>query len=191
MRRLFSGLALAAALSVAAPSLAAVAVPGVQDPDGVEAVPLVVVEDEATRKQALAARYLELTVTEAMSKVMGAFIDEQMKAMTEASPEEVAWVRATLPGMTLEMAEIMVERLTPSYAEALSLTELEALVAFFETPMGRSISRDIAEVSLAQEAIIYEVMEEMMVEYEEKYCAAFDCVELGLAPTVGKDSYRH
>lgn len=191
MRRLFSGLALAAALSVAAPSLAAVTVPAVQDPDAATALPLVDVADEATRKQELAARYLQLTVTEAMSKVMGAFIDEQMKAMTEASPEEVAWVRATLPGMTLDMADKMVERMTPSYAEALSLTELEALVAFFETPMGRSISRDIAEISLAQEAVIIEVMEEMMVEYEEKYCAAFDCAELGLAPTVGKNADRH
>lgn len=152
------------------------------DPDNEKPVLVVVAPGAADvvdpQRMELASRYLQLTITEAMNKSMGMLTEQLLKTVEDASEEEQAWTRQQFPEMMSSVMDAMVERMAPVYAERLSLEELEALVSFFDTPMGRSISRRIVEASLEQQEALVEVMLAEMVEYEAKYCAMFGCEDM-------------
>ena len=177
-----SGLALLLSLNAAPTAWA--------DPDTQEPA-VVVVEADAGREErlTLASRYLELTITEALSKSMTPLVDQMMKDVGDASEEEQAWAREQFPEMMTGMMQAMVERMAPIYADRLSEDELAALVEFFQTPQGRSISRRLVEASLDQQEVLVDVMTETIAEYEAKYCAVFDCEALTLGATSQKDGY--
>ncbi|MFE9084076.1 DUF2059 domain-containing protein [Brevundimonas sp. NPDC003935] len=91
-------------------------------------------------------------------------------------PEEQArWFRRhALQIMNTHMRP-MIDEMTRDYAERFSEAELRALVAFYETPMGRGIARKQMEAGMAQGEIMQRFEVAYLTDLMTKFCAEFDC----------------
>lgn len=65
--------------------------------------------------------------------------------------------------------------LTDDVAEIFILQELEAMVAFFDTPLGRSISDKNFELGMRVQAVMAPHLITALTRLSEKYCARFEC----------------
>jgi hypothetical protein len=80
-----------------------------------------------------------------------------------------------MPAMIGRMMNRLMADLAPVYAETFTLEELEAQIAFYRTPVGRQVAAKTVELGVAQENLLQGAMAGFLVEFEQKYCAAFDC----------------
>lgn len=146
--------------------------PPVSLEDMLEATPA---RDDAVVRRELAERYIALTEGEGIAEVM-ASMTEDLMAMTPDMPEDQrAWFRRTLPAEMTAFADRLMEQMIPLYAEAMTIDELNALIAFHETPLGRSIARKQIELGARMGVMMEFAQIEFQLQLMQKYCAAFDC----------------
>lgn len=127
------------------------------------------------RREVLAHRYVDLMQTDSFGKIVSAMLEQEL-ANDGDTPEEVrAFVREQGPIFMTRMVEQMMAELVPVYARAFTEDELEALVAFYETPMGQSIARKDIELGVETEEIMTRAVAQMALDFFAKYCAAFEC----------------
>jgi hypothetical protein len=167
--RIFIVLLAAAWLGLAAPAAA-------QDPAG------------QARRLELAAQYLDLTQGETLRKSINAYFEETF-AEAELPADQRDWLaqnmsvafdramRATFADMTDNVAELFTEQ------------ELEAMIAFYDTPLGRSITEKSFQFGVQLETAMAPHLTEVFTQLGEKFCARFECPvgeeaesKLGLQP---------
>ena len=154
---MFAAAALAAS-AIAAPALA-------QDPD-------------AARRLQLAEQYVELSLGENIAALVGQIVEEDLAASPDMSDRERAWMRANMPPMILEAIDRMAKDMAPIYAETFTIEELEALVAFYSTPLGQAVAIKEFELGSRIDELLGGAMIEFFQTFEAKYCAEFDCEPL-------------
>lgn len=77
------------------------------------------------------------------------------------------------------MLELALADVRDDVADSFTAPELDALIAFYDTPLGRSIINKEAEISIAlQEAMAPHLMIRMAT-VGEKFCQRFDCSDMG------------
>lgn len=130
---------------------------------------------QTSERQALAERYVQLSIT-GMDKAMQELLDGQVAQWDASVPEEQArWFRRhALQIMNTHMRP-MIDEMTRDYAERFSEAELRALVAFYETAMGRGIARKQMEAGMAQGEIMQRFEVAYLTDLMTKFCAEFDC----------------
>lgn len=136
-------------------------------------------------QQALASRFIELSLGDNLSKAMNDYIDQMVAADSNLEPDQADWMRANLPAAALDMVEELAAQLVPVYAEVLTEQELRALVEFYDTPMGREIARKMVTLTLESEEMVQGAMERFTTEIFTKFCAEFECPAWG---TAGEDA---
>ncbi|MEN5169173.1 DUF2059 domain-containing protein [Brevundimonas pondensis] len=146
---------------------------------------------QTSGRQALAERYVQLSLI-GMDKMMQEQLDAQIAQWDASVPAEQArWFRRhALPIMETHM-QPMIVALTSDYAERFTEAELGALVAFYETPMGRGIARKQMEAGMEQGELLQQFEVAYLTDLMTKFCAQFDCE--GAAPkgdAAGKPSRR-
>lgn len=156
--RILATLALCLGLFTAAPALA-------QDPD-------------AARRLQLAEQYVELSLGENIAALVGQIVEEDLAASPDMSDRERAWMRANMPPMILEAIDRMAKDMAPIYAETFTIEELEALVAFYSTPLGQAVAIKEFELGSRIDELLGGAMIEFFQTFEAKYCAEFDCEPL-------------
>jgi hypothetical protein len=156
--RILAALALCLGLFTAAPALA-------QDPD-------------AARRLQLAEQYVELSLGENIAALVGQIVEEDLAASPDMSDRERAWMRANMPPMILEAIDRMAKDMAPIYAETFTIEELEALVAFYSTPLGQAVAIKEFELGSRIDELLGGAMIEFFQTFEAKYCAEFDCEPL-------------
>lgn len=133
--------------------------------------------DEATVRRELAERYLELAQGDSLADLAQAYIDQLLAADTQSPAEHREWFRVNLPREMTNLMATLIDGMVPAYADRFTVEELTALVAFHETPLGRSIAQKQVEVGmdqgLAMEAAVLRFEADLM----RKFCTAFDCSE--------------
>lgn len=126
----------------------------------------------------LAGRYLELTSGEDSVKV----IREQLEAgyaEAELPMEQRAWLTDQMTSLFEEVLALTIVEVRDDVADSFTVAELEAAVAFYETPVGRSIANKSIEIGMAIQEAMMPLLLSRMASMNEKFCQRFDCAATG------------
>ena len=175
MKRLLVLAAAAAMLSVAAPVMASEA-----------PAPAIASEDaERAEKLALAERYLTVIQGE---KLMNVMMESMVGPMLE--DERIpADKREVIREIALESFAVVIPQMMDAsiviYADAFTLEELRGLVAFYESPVGRSLMAKTLMLTQRSNELYGEFIPILQAEMMERMCARLgECGATGgVAPT--------
>ena len=153
----------------------------------VSASPVVAQEAPDPAREAqldLADRYLELAQGSGMDKA----VRQQLEAFYAegALPEDQrVWLTETMATVYEDVMALVIAEVRDDVADRFTAAELEALIAFYDTPMGRSIVGKEVELSLAMEQAMMPHLMSRMAAVGEKFCLRFDCSATSLAAEKG------
>lgn len=126
-------------------------------------------------RSALAERLVNLSLN-GMEKVLQKAIDKAFENLDENLPEEqVRWLRRNTAPVVQSHMRPLIAATAAVYAEQFTEAELNAMIAFYETPMGQNIARKQLEVSVEIEPAMQKFQEGFMTEVMTKFCGQFDC----------------
>lgn len=130
------------------------------------------------RKLELTRRYIELMMSDQFETALGQMIgDESMRdANVSAMPDED---RRFLVDLTTElvtdMVPQMIAEMAPVYASVFTEEELEALLGFYDTPMGRSIAAKTVQVMPEANRAVMAVVPRMLEKMAMRMCQHYRC----------------
>ncbi|WP_339915708.1 DUF2059 domain-containing protein [uncultured Brevundimonas sp.] len=158
---------------------ALVAVLCLASPAGVEAreIPAQAGETTVTARQlALSRRYIDLIQGEQLRTAIQAMVEVQVQTEGRNLPDED---RRFLTGLTGELVgdlvPAMMDQMVPVYANGFSESELEALLAFYDTPEGRTIIAKTFELLPVATAAVMSVMPRMFDKMAVRMCEHYGC----------------
>lgn len=143
-------------------------------PDTVDATDL-------AERQQLAAQFVELSVIEPMRKSTSAMVEVMLSDGAALSAEQTEWWRRQLPEALIDISEGIAAVYAPLYADRMTRAELEALLAFYETPAGREILRKTTEIGFEVGGAAMLAAIEGLQGLQVKFCCEFDCAALEAA----------
>lgn len=140
----------------------------------------------SARQLELSRRYVDLTMAGQFEDSIREMIVDQvaMDPNSRDLPEEDRRFLAELTAeLTTDMIPRMLDQMVPVYARTFSEGELEALIAFFETDMGRSIlsktMESMPEANRAAMSVLPDMLEKMAARLCQHYgCTATELQEL-------------
>jgi len=130
------------------------------------------------RQTELTRRYLNLMMTDQFESVihqmLGAELanDEGMQALPEADRRFIVSLTAELTG---DMVPQMITEMVPVYAAVFTEEELVALVAFYETPLGRSIAEKSVRVMPEADRAVMALVPQMLEKMAMRMCQHYGC----------------
>ncbi|MFT4252773.1 MAG: DUF2059 domain-containing protein [Caulobacter sp.] len=125
------------------------------------------------RNLELAHRYIEAigmkkNFAPMLDNMMGALLEQQMASFEGDSETRALVLKAMRESLSETMEEGMLARLMgalePVMAEQFTEQELQAMVDFYESPVGRSITAKMPEFGTTSGAAVAKVMPEMQAE---------------------------
>jgi len=134
----------------------------------------------SARQLALSRRYIELMQGEQIEEMVGAMI--QSSAMSDPNlrdmpQEDRDFLLELTTELSTELMPQMFEQLVPVYARAFTEAELEALIAFYDTEMGRSIVAKTMETMPEANEAMMAVVPGMLEKMFSRLCARYGCSE--------------
>jgi len=167
-------------LGLAAPAVAMAATP-----------PATVVQDsEQAAKEALVRRYFEVSQFEKMMNAMMESMMAPMMSDVRIPQDKIPVVReAVLEGFGNVLPQ-MVDAFVVEYANTFTLDELQQLVAFYESPTGRSIMAKTLTLSRDAGRMVERFNPIMEAEMHRQLCARIDCPAAPPPPVVVAPSRR-
>lgn len=140
--------------------------------------PVTSVQDAAASRMALSRRYVELMQSDQVGDAIRGLIaaDAQNDPEALALPaEERRFISELTAELTTEAMPLMLDQLVPVYAEVFTEEELRALIAFYETPMGREITRKTTASMPEANAAIMAVMPQLVDKMVTRMCVYYEC----------------
>jgi hypothetical protein len=138
----------------------------------------VLAQEPDARRVELAERLMEASQGDYLnnlSKLMEQEITSAMGAMETLPADQAAWLRRNVPDMAVRMVQDMLPRIAALYAQTFTEEELEAQLALYEGPLGRSIANKSMRLGIAQAQLMQEAQVRYLQEMITKFCADFDC----------------
>ncbi|MGH7020074.1 MAG: DUF2059 domain-containing protein [Brevundimonas sp.] len=133
----------------------------------------VVVRDDP--RPALASRLVQTTLR-GMDKFTQETITGQLANASDAiSEDQVRWLRRNAPTIIESNLGVLVSAITHEYATRFTEAELNALIAFYEGPLGRDIARKQMETGGALGEAMQKFQVAFVTELMTKFCGEFDC----------------
>lgn len=132
-------------------------------------------DGDRARRLDLATRFVELSMGEELPRMIDQLIEEELAAAPDMPQAERDWMRRNMPTLTLSMVEDIGRQLGPIYADAFTTEELEALIGFYETPMGRSIATKQFAINANSQEVVGGALLRFFQNLETKFCAEFEC----------------
>jgi len=151
--------------------------------------PALAQDDGTARRTALAERYVQLSVSDHLAAAMETQIEDELLKTDDLPAAQRAWIVANMPDILMRAMDGLMDDIVLLYAERFTEQELEALVAFFEGPLGQSIAVKQMEIGMDMQELLMPMMVEFLTDLTNKYCAEFDCGTDGL-PTSSKSRTR-
>lgn len=147
------------------------------------------VEAERARRMELAEQYMQLSQGDGLRKALQTYYQDLM-AKSELGAAEREWLVAQMAEAADQLAQTIFIDVREDLADLYTLPELEALVAFNETPEGRSIANKSVQMAVIVQEATSPRMVEMMNGIRVKYCARFDCESAGSDGALADKSQR-
>lgn len=135
-------------------------------------------DQPSARQMHLSRRYVELTQSDQMEQAIRSLIVGEANAdpsMREIPAEDRAFMVDLATELTVDLMPQMLERLVPVYARTFSEEELTALVAFFDSDIGRSIAEKTLASTPEANAAMMSVMPQLLEKMATRVCARFGC----------------
>lgn len=164
MTKILSGLAMAFTLMFSQPS-----------PVAAQAAPPTVQPAEFEAKAALVRRYFEVIQFEKLMNVAMESMMGTMLANTDLPEDKYEAVENSILEAYGVVMPRMIEASVGMYAEAFTLEELEGLVVFYESPIGRSMMAKSVMLSRNSGEILARFQPIMEDETMRRLCARIDC----------------
>lgn len=139
------------------------------------------IADPARERQLeLADRYLTLTQGGEVLKQLRRQIEQSMSE--QAMPaDQSAWMTENLSSMLQEVVTATIAELRDDVADDFTAEELQGAVAFYESPLGRSVVRKQVDLTAEMQETIAPLIMPRLATMMEKFCTRFDCEALGTA----------
>lgn len=126
----------------------------------------------------LARQYLNLLMTDQFEGVVRQMLgaefenDSEMQALPDADRRMILNLTAEL---TTDMVPQMITEMVPVYAATFTEEELTALVAFYDSPLGRSIADKSIEVMPEADRAVMSVVPRMLEKMATRMCQHYGC----------------
>ncbi|WAC58969.1 DUF2059 domain-containing protein [Brevundimonas sp. SL130] len=157
MRHVFGGLMLALTLFFAPAALAET-------------------RDDGPARLALANKFVALMQGEEMGAAIGQMTAMMMPAELESmSEDEAAKFRQVMSEVTARMMPRMFEAMAPIYADIFTLEELQGLVDFYQSDIGRSLVTKSYQAAPRLAEAVQAMMPEIMADMGNLLCDQFEC----------------
>ncbi|MBF0665244.1 MAG: DUF2059 domain-containing protein [Brevundimonas sp.] len=143
----------------------------------VSAAPVAAQEAPDAARQAQldrAERYLELAQGAGVSKVVRQQL-EVFYADGSIPEDQRVWPTETMATVYEDVMTLVVAEMREEVADQFTAGELEALIGFYDTPMGRSIMGKETGLSLSMQQAVMPHLMTRMAAVGEKFCLRFDC----------------
>lgn len=126
----------------------------------------------------LAERYLELTQGGDLVKEMRNQIEE---GYGEANLPEAqrAWLVDSMAEMFADVMALTIVELRDDVADSFTVEELETAIAFYDSPIGRTVVRKQVELNAELQRVMMRLLTPRLTDLMEKYCLRFDCTAAG------------
>lgn len=126
----------------------------------------------------LAGRYLHLTQGADSTKLLREYIEAGYGEM-DLPDDQRTWLADQFTVIFDEALTMAITEVRAEVADTFTAAELEAVVAFYETPMGRSIARKNLEAGMALQQAMMPHLLTSATAMGEKFCLRFDCEAMG------------
>ena len=144
--------------------------------------PVVVVAAPQPSQQALdlSRRLISLTLPD-FEKQLNDYVRVVSAELGMAShnPQMATWFEKNAGPMMMPHLRTLLDDMAALYAEQLSISELEAIVGFYDTPMGREIARKQLKLQLDLSIPLARMQERYTNELMADFCKQFDCGDIG------------
>jgi len=132
--------------------------------------------DDGAARLALANKFVSLMQGEELGAALGQMTSMMMPAELEGmSEDEAAKFRAVMGEVTARMMPRMFEAMAPIYADIFTLEELQALVDFYQSDVGRSMVTKSYQAAPRLAEAVQAIMPEIMAEMGNVLCDEFEC----------------
>jgi len=131
--------------------------------------------DVSTEKLALANKFIALIQGEQLGASLGQMMAMMMPESTTLSAEQATEVREAMAEATASMLPRMFEVSAPIYADIFTLEELQALVAFYQSDVGRSLMSKSYAAAPRIATAIQGIMPELMADMGDQMCNRLEC----------------
>jgi len=132
----------------------------------------------SARQLELTRRYIALTMTDQFEDSLRELIAQQAQLDPNSSllpAEDREFIVELSVELTTDMIPQMLEAMVPVYARTFSEEELEAMIAFYDSEMGRSIlQKTVASMPEANQAAM-SVMPRLMDKMAARICQYYGC----------------
>jgi hypothetical protein len=129
----------------------------------------------SARQLALTRQYIDLMLSDQFEDVIREMVGDE-PAMDNSLPEdERRFLMDLTAELVTDMLPQMIEEMTPVYAAAFTEHELEALVAFYDTEMGRSIAAKNVLVMPEVNRAVMSVVPQMLDKMAARMCQHYGC----------------
>ena len=132
----------------------------------------------SARKMQLTRQYLDLLMTDQLETAIRQMIVDQTASeagFSELPEADRRFIVDMTTELTTQMVPQMIEGMVPVYAAAFTEEELVALIAFYDTEMGRSIARKNVEVMPEANRAAMSVMPLMLEKMAARLCQHYGC----------------
>lgn len=126
------------------------------------------------RRLALAQQYLEVTQGENLRKSITTYFEEAF-AKSEMPADQRDWLTQNMAIAFDQAMQATFADMTDDVAELFSEEELEAMIDFFDTPLGRSITEKNFEFGVRLETAMTPHLTAAFTQLGEKFCLRFEC----------------
>lgn len=134
--------------------------------------------EPSARQLSLSRRYIELMQGDSLEDLLEQMIREMAQSDPElrgASAEDREFMITLTTEVTADILPLMMEQLVPVYARVFTEAELEALIAFYDSEIGRSITTKMMASMPEADAAMMSVMPAMLDKMANRYCARYGC----------------
>lgn len=167
---------------VVAAVLLSLAVAGSAAPSSVQAQERrggLVVREGVDAREALAQRYVDLT-TGGVDKIVRQMMNETISGFgPEVDPAHRQWFLNNAADILMPHMHRLIADMRGDIQTRFTVAELEAMIAFYDTPQGRAIATKQAEMGGALGMRMQAFQQAYAVDLMTKFCGSFDCEAMG------------
>ena len=91
------------------------------------------------------------------------------------------WMAESMGDLLTEVMELAIAELRDDVADSFTVQELETAIAFYDSPIGRSVVRKQLDMNMELQQVMMPLLMPRITSLMEKFCLRFDCSALGEA----------
>lgn len=129
----------------------------------------------SARQLELARRYVDLMMSDQFEDVIREIVGDEAERDSTIPKEDREFLVDLTTDLVTDLIPQMINELVPVYAETFTETELEALVAFYDSEMGRSIAAKSVQVLPEENRVMMSLMPQMLDKMASRMCQHYGC----------------